>query len=93
MASRQAIAIASGNTRWAADSPATPTSTTSASSVAYAFEDSGSEAKIGSASHFGSSVSCIWPLRIGRPTNTRRRRFGSSASSWERVAVLTARAP
>ena len=87
--SSKAIAIASGNTRWAAPSPAAPTSTTSASSVAYAFEESGSEAKIGSASHFGSSVSWSWPVCIGRPTSTRRRRFGSRDRSSLRVAALT----
>ena len=70
-------------------SPAAPTSTTSASSVAYAFDESGSEAKIGSASHFGSSVSCIWPVCIGRPTSTRRRRLGSSDRSSVRVTALT----
>ena len=32
-------------------------STTKPASVAYATDESGSEAKIGSASHFGSSVS------------------------------------
>ena len=43
-------------------------STTSAASVAYATDESGSEAKIGRASHFGSSVSSIWSDDIGRPT-------------------------
>ena len=79
--SRQAIAIEIGKTRCAAARPAAPTRTTSADSVAYATDESGSEAKIGRASHFGSSVSWSWPDRIGRPTRTRRNRFGSSASS------------
>ena len=62
-------------------------STTSADSVAYATEESGSEAKIGSASVFGSSVSSIWPVCIARPTTScltpcvwcRASRHGSSA--------------
>jgi hypothetical protein len=39
--------------------------------VAYATEDSGSLAKIGRASRFGSSVSPIRSLRSGRPTSSR----------------------
>ena len=60
IASRIEIAIAIGKTKWA-DAALTPMSTTSADSVAYATDESGSEAKIGSASVFGRSVSSIWP--------------------------------
>src|SRR2546421_3537270 len=59
-----------GNTRWA-DVAETARRTTSAASVAYATDESGSEAKIGSASHFGSSVSSSWSDAIARPTTTR----------------------
>src|SRR6185437_6728248 len=41
------------------------------SSVAYATDEIGSDAKIGSASHFGSSVSWSCWLRSGRPTKSR----------------------
>lgn len=44
---------------------------------AYATEDSGSDAKIGSAIRFGSSVSASRSLRIGAPT---KRRFGTFRS-------------
>ena len=88
MPSRQAMPIEIGKTR-CAEVAETATRTTSADSVAYATDESGSDAKIGSASHFGSSVSWIWPVCIGRPTSTRRRRFGSSACSSGRVATLT----
>src|ERR1700751_700494 len=74
-ARRIAIAIEIGNTR-CADAALTPTSTTRADSVAYATEESGSEAKIGSASHLGRRVSSICPVRIGRPTTSRRARRG-----------------
>ena len=37
--------------------------------MAYALDDNGSLQKTGSASFFGSSVSDIWELRSGRPTN------------------------
>ena len=50
--------------------------TTSAASVAYATDESGSEAKTGSARNFESSVSSICPLAIGRPTTIR---FSASA--------------
>ncbi len=66
IASRAAMPSEIGKTRWAAPSDA-PTSTTSAASVAYATEESGSEAKIGRASHFGSSVSSIWSDAMRRP--------------------------
>ena len=46
-------------------------STTSADSVAYATEESGSDAKIGSASVFESSVSWSWPG--ARPADERPR--------------------
>src|SRR5690348_18474311 len=79
-ARRTAIPIEIGKTKRIAAAE-TPTSTTSADSVAYATDDSGSEAKIGSASVFGRSVSSSWPVRIGRPTTNRRtRRSGSVAS-------------
>ena len=84
------MAIEIGNTR-CADVAEAARSTTSADSVAYATDESGSDAKIGSASHFGSSVSWIWPLRIGRPTTTLFRRLGSSACSSVRVRTLTFR--
>ena len=58
IASRIAMAIEIGNTK-CADAALTPTSTTSADSVAYATDDSGSDAKIGSARNFGRSVSSI----------------------------------
>jgi hypothetical protein len=58
MPSRHAIPIEIGKTRWA-DVAEIARSTTSADSVAYATEERGSDAKIGSASHFGSSVSWI----------------------------------
>ncbi len=88
MPSRQAIPIEIGKTR-CAEVAETATRTTSADSVAYATDESGSDAKIGSASHFGSSVSWIWPVCIGRPTSTRRRRLGSRDRSSVRVAALT----
>src|SRR6476661_6476373 len=70
MASRHAIPIEIGKTRWA-DVAEAATRTTSADSVAYATDDSGSDAKIGSASHFGSSVSSYSSFAIGRPTTIR----------------------
>ena len=48
-----------------------PTSTISAASVAYATDENGSDAKIGSASRFRSSVSSIASVRIGCPTSAR----------------------
>ena len=75
-----AIASEIGKIRWSEPVP-TASRTTIPDSVAYATEESGSEAKIGSASHFGRSVSSSWPDRIGRPTSTRRNRRGSSDSS------------
>ena len=77
-----------GKTR-CADVAETARSTTSADSVAYATDESGSEAKMGNASHFGSSVSWSWPVCIGRPTSTRRRRFGSRDRSSVRGTALT----
>src|SRR5436305_14685728 len=77
-----------GKTRCAEDAE-TARRTTRADSVAYATDESGSEAKIGSASHFGSSVSWSWPVCIGRPTSTRRRRLGSRDRSSGRVTALT----
>src|SRR3989440_2326686 len=79
-----------GNTRWA-DVAETARRTTSADSVAYATEDSGSDAKIGSASHFGSSVSSNSPVAIGRPTTAR---FSRGECGWV-SSLLTgwARAP
>ena len=88
MPSRRAIPIEIGNTRCAEVAEAA-TRTTSAYSVAYATDESGSDAKIGNASHFGSSVSCSWPVCIGRPTSTRRNRRGSRDRSSLRVAALT----
>ena len=52
------MAIEIGKTT-CADAALTPTRTTSADSVAYATDDSGSDAKIGSARNFGRSVSSI----------------------------------
>src|SRR6266566_6897776 len=69
-ASRTAIAIEIGKTR-CADAAEAATSTTRADSVAYATDDRGSDAKIGRASVFGSSVSSSSPLAIGRPTIAR----------------------
>ena len=77
IASRTEIAIEIGKTKCSA-AALTPTSTTIADSVAYATDESGSEAKIGSASVFGRRVSSIWPLCIGRPTTRRRARRGAS---------------
>jgi len=65
-----AIAIEIGRTRWP-DPAEAAISTASAASVAYATDESGSEAKIGRASVFERSVSCISPLARGRPTTTR----------------------
>ena len=48
-----------------------PTRTTSAASVAYATEESGSDAKIGRASVFESSVSPISAAARGRPIKAR----------------------
>ena len=48
-----------------------PKSTTIAASVAYATDESGSDAKTGSARNFERSVSSIWSLAIGRPTRIR----------------------
>ena len=45
--------------------------TTSAASVAYATDESGSDAKIGSASLLESSVSCISAEERGRPIRVR----------------------
>src|SRR5882724_7489427 len=70
MASNAAMASEIGKTRYAEAAEAA-TSTTRADSVAYATEDSGSEAKIGRAKVFGSSVSSSSPLAIGRPTMAR----------------------
>ena len=86
MARSVAIAIEIGKTR-CADAAETASSTTSADSVAYATEDNGSEAKIGRASVFGSSVSSSWPVCIGRPTKSRRKRRGGARTS------VMARAP
>ena len=69
-----------GKTRCAAPAEAA-TRTTSADSVAYATDESGSEAKIGSASVFGSSVSSSSPLAIGRPTIARFRGRSRGVSS------------
>jgi hypothetical protein len=70
MPSTAAIAIETGRTRWAAVIDA-PTRTTSAASVAYATDESGSDAKIGSASFFESSVSPISAAARGRPIRAR----------------------
>src|SRR5690242_11022957 len=86
IASRTAIAIEIGTIACIAETEA-PTSTTSAASVAYATDDSGSDAKIGSASHFGSSVSSSSPVAIGRPTTTRFSRADRAPVS---VACATA---
>ena len=48
-----------------------PTRTISAASVAYATDENGSEAKIGSASRLRRSVSSIASVRIGCPTSAR----------------------
>src|SRR6478735_10119658 len=64
------MAIETGRTRWAAVIDA-PTRTTSAASVAYATEESGSDAKIGRASFFESSVSPISAAARGRPIRVR----------------------
>src|SRR5947209_5631177 len=80
IASRIEMAIEIGKTK-CADAALTPTRTTSADSVAYATEESGSDAKIGSARVFGRRVSSIWPVRIGRPTTWRRARRGASTGS------------
>ena len=55
--------------------------TTSAASVAYATDESASDAKIGSASRFGSSVSSSSPVGFGRPTTSRLMRGLDSRSS------------
>src|SRR5882724_2556547 len=70
MASNAAMASEIGKTRYAEAAEAA-TSTTRADSVAYATEDRGSDAKIGRARVFGSSVSSSSPLAIGRPTIAR----------------------
>src|SRR5438552_4340780 len=88
--------IETGSTSFSAATE-TPTSTTIAASVAYATEEIGSDAKIGSAIHFGSSVSSISPDAIGRPTSTRLTPpdagGGFSSTSPELMADLVERAP
>ena len=91
IASRAAIAIEIQRTSLRAASE-TPTRTTSAASVAYATDEIGSEAKIGSAIHFGSSVSSISPEAIARPTSRRlaKRRAGAGRTS---VSITARPAP
>ena len=73
-----------GSTKLSADTE-TATSTTMAASVAYATDDSASDAKIGSASVFEISVSCNSPEARGRPTSAR---FATSRPSGRFVAGL-----
>src|SRR6266536_605897 len=77
IASSAAITNEIGRMSWPAAADAA-TSTTSPDSVAYATEESGSEAKTGSASFFERRVSSISPVALGRPT---RRRFTRSKRS------------
>jgi hypothetical protein len=60
------------------------------SSVAYAFEDSGSLQNTGNASLFGSSVLPNRSLRSGRPTSNR---FGNSRTFMAPAEDLLAREP
>ena len=69
IASTAAMASETGRTRWADPSDAAMR-TASAASVAYATEESGSEAKIGRARVFDSSVSWMSPVARGGPTTT-----------------------
>src|SRR5579871_1951439 len=75
-----ATAIEIGSATWSSTRPA-PRRTTIAASVAYATEEIASAAKIGSASPTGRSSSSSWCDAIGRPSTTRRSRFGSSVAS------------
>ena len=68
--SRTTTAAAIHGVRYSSVSPPT-LSMSRISSVAYAFEESGSLQNTGSASFFGSNVSPIMQLRRGRPTSSR----------------------
>src|SRR5262249_10175569 len=80
IASTVAIAIETGRTR-CAEAADVPTSTTRAASVAYATDESGSAAKIGSASVFGGSGSANSAVARGGPIRARLNASMRSARS------------